>query len=201
MRQSPPNRHISSLDCQRHGKNATKPSRIAIHARWIASATETTCRHTCPPQRRMRMDSPRDREAPPRRRRERHRLQRERETAEEREARLAKKRTLQTPKSYPNNAKPPHSREEQPTAPTPKQPDEPAQSSSLRRKSGDCQQGRPPMKTQPAAKPPFPQPREPSPPAMHNPRTGPDQRTHTKYRPSWSGPCFISRVIFYRPTP
>ena len=61
----------------------------------------------------MRMDSSRDREAFLRRRRERYRFQRERETVEEREVRLAKKRILQTSKSYYNNAKLFYSREEQ----------------------------------------------------------------------------------------
>ena len=60
----------------------------------------------------MRMDSSRDREAFLRHRRERYRLQRERETVEEREVRLAKKRILQTSKSY-YNAKLFYSREEQ----------------------------------------------------------------------------------------
>ena len=37
--------------------------------------------------------------------------------------------------------------------------------------------------------------------AMYNLRTGPDQRTHTKYSPSWSGPCFMLIVIFCGPSP
>ena len=31
---------------------------------------------------------------------------------------------------------------------------------------------------------------------MYNLRTGPDQRTHTKYSPSWSGTYFMLSVIF-----
>ena len=135
-----PNCHICSLDRQCRGKNVTKFSRIAIYVRWIVSVAERMWRSfpelpymfvgssvsrkqcvavyaglsaaTCTDYW-MRMDSSRDREAFLRRRRERYRLQRERETVEEREVRLAKKRILQTSKSYYNNAKLFYSREEQ----------------------------------------------------------------------------------------
>ena len=135
-----PNCHICSLDRQCRGKNVTKFSQIAIYVRWIVSVAERMWRSfpelpymfvgssvsrkqcvavyaglsaaTCTDYW-MRMDSSRDREAFLGRRRERYRLQRERETVEEREVRLAKIRILQTSKSYYNNAKLFYSREEQ----------------------------------------------------------------------------------------
>ena len=62
------NHHIWSLDCQCHG---------------LILLSATTCID------KLRMDSSRDRESVLRRRRERYRLQRERETPEEREVSTA----------------------------------------------------------------------------------------------------------------
>ena len=67
------NNIIWSLDCQCHG---------------LILLSATTCID------KLRMDSSRDRESVLRRRRERYRLQRERETPEEREVRLARRREL-----------------------------------------------------------------------------------------------------------